>query len=175
MPTKKVTTQSTDTKKTSATKKTASPEKAVEMVAAVKPRAEQKAAAMPVAPASGKKTATPVTAEAASAKPAAAKPETAKKPAAKKKETPVHVTTIIARVDVGYHGGGTLFIRGEGAGLSWTAGVSMENTAGDEWSWSTPAATEALTFKFLINDEIWSAGDNFTVAAGETFVSTPTF
>ncbi len=173
MPTKKVTTQSTDTKKTSATKKTASPEKAVETVAAVKPRAEQKAATMPVAPASGKKTATPVTAEAAAAKPAAAKPETAKKPAAKKKETPVHVTTLIARADVGYRG--TLFIRGEGAGLSWTAGVLMENTAGDEWSWSTPAATEALTFKFLINDERWSAGDNFTVAAGETSVSTPTF
>lgn len=163
MPTKKVTTPSTTPKKTSATKKTASPKKAVETVAAVKTPAEQKAAATPVAPASGKKT----------AEAAAAKSATAEKTAAKKKATPVHLTTVIARVDVGY--GNTLFIRGEGAGLSWTAGVLMETTAGDEWSWSTPAATEALTFKFLINDEIWSAGDNLTVAAGETSVSTPTF
>ena len=98
----------------------------------------------------------------------------AKKETAAKKETPVSaITIVIAKVDVGY--GNSLYIRGEGANLSWEKGILMENAGDDEWSWSTSSVPDQLIFKFLVNDDIWSAGDNFTIVVGETFISTPIF
>jgi hypothetical protein len=106
-------------------------------------------------------------------KPVPAKTTTAKKTAAKK-ETPVSaITIVIAKVDVGY--GNSLFIRGEGANLSWEKGILMENAGDDEWSWSTSSVPDRLVFKFLVNDDIWSAGDNFTIVVGETSILTPIF
>lgn len=87
-------------------------------------------------------------------------------------EATTAVTRIIANVDVGY--GNTLYLRGEGAGLSWNKGVPLDNLGGDQWSWSTTSAGNIL-FKFLINDNVWSTGDNLTVTQGDTFISTPTF
>ena len=90
-----------------------------------------------------------------------------KKETAAKKETAVSaITIVIAKVDVGY--GNSLYIRGEGANLSWEKGILMENAGDDEWSWSTSSVPDQLVFKFLVNDEIWSAGDNFTIVVGET-------
>jgi hypothetical protein len=204
VPTKKVTTPSTTPKKTATTKETASAKKTAKTAVVAKTATEQQAAtkqqvtATPAAPATDKGSAAPPAAKVAAAKPetaeptaakpetaeptaakpetaepTAAKPEAAKKTAAKKKTTPVPVTRIVARADVGYSN--NLYIRGEGAELSWTQGILMENRAGDEWSWSTQAASGPLTFKFLINDEVWSAGDNYTANPGDTFASTPTF
>ena len=108
----------------------------------------------------------------------AAKKAVAKKaPAAKKaisvKKSKTSVTRIHAKVDVRF--GNTLFIRGEGGGLSWTIGTPMKNLAEDEWSWETKTADSGIVFKFLINDEIWANGDDLTVASGGTSISTPTF
>ncbi len=83
------------------------------------------------------------------------------------------VTRIIARVDVRF--GNSLFVRGEGGGLSWTEGRPMENISADEWKWETEEADSGIVFKFLVNDEIWSNGDDQTVAAGSTSISTPSF
>ena len=108
-----------------------------------------------------------------------AKKKTAKKTATKKtaaKKTTVRKTlktSIVAYVDVGY--GNTLYIRGEGAGLSWEKGVPMKNISAAEWVFDTNKATGTLTFKFLINDEIWSEGENFSVKAGSKFVHSPIF
>jgi outer membrane biosynthesis protein TonB len=82
-------------------------------------------------------------------------------------------TRVIARVDVRY--GNTLYLRGEGGGLSWTKGVPLSNLSSDEWKWETREADSGIVFKFLVNDEIWANGEDQTVAAGGTSISTPSF
>lgn len=83
------------------------------------------------------------------------------------------LSRIIANTNVGY--GNILYLRGEGGGLSWDSGVAMNNDGDNEWSWSIETTDAHITFKFLINDLMWAAGDNLTVARGETSVSTPDF
>ncbi len=103
--------------------------------------------------------------------------KTARKTVAKKAGAPKSVanppTRVIARVDVSF--GNTLFIRGEGGGLSWDLGAPMENISPDEWAWETREADSGVVFKFLVNDEIWAHGEDHTVAAGGTSISTPVF
>jgi len=82
-------------------------------------------------------------------------------------------TRIMAHVDVGL--GNTLFLRGEGGGLSWERGVPMECIGGNCWSWSAESVVQDITFKVLINDQQWSAGDNLTVAQGQTATFIPAF
>lgn len=84
------------------------------------------------------------------------------------------VTVIIARFDVGH--GNSLYIRGDGHTLSWESGTLMENVGNDEWQWTTTEAREGmLAFKLLINDEVWSVGDNMNAAFGETCTVYPSF
>lgn len=111
-----------------------------------------------------------VAAKKAPAKKAPAKKVPAKKKAASKK---LVETSLIARVDVGF--GNSLYVRGEGAGLSWEKGTLLENITPYEWALKTTKAKGPVTFKFLINDELWAEGENITVAAGETSISTPAF
>ncbi len=82
------------------------------------------------------------------------------------------LTTVIAKVDVGW--GNSVYIRGEGGGLSWNSGRLMDWN-NDSWTWSTTAAVTGLTFKFILNDEQWAEGENLTVPSGGTSVSTPEF
>lgn len=82
------------------------------------------------------------------------------------------LTTVIAKVDVGW--GNSVYIRGEGGGLSWNRGRLMD-WSNDSWTWSTTAAVTGLTFKFILNDEQWAEGENLTVPCGGTSVSTPSF
>jgi D-alanyl-D-alanine carboxypeptidase len=98
-----------------------------------------------------------------------AKKAAVKKAAAKK----VAKTSIIARVDVGF--GNSLYVRGQGAGLSWDQGVLLDNVSPYEWTFSSTQAKGDVTFKFLINDEAWADGENLTVAAGGTSISSPVF
>ena len=105
----------------------------------------------------------------AAAKKAATKKAPAKKAAAKKAQA----TSIIARIDAGF--GNQLFVRGEGAGLSWEKGTALENTSPYEWAFTSTEAKSSVTFKFLINDEIWADGENITVEAGDESISSPTF
>ena len=107
------------------------------------------------------------------AKKVAAKKALAKKPATKAAPKKVVKTPVIARVDVGF--GNSLYIRGEGAGLSWDKGVVLENISPYEWSFSSTTAKGDVTFKFLINDELWAEGENITVAKGGTSISSPIF
>lgn len=126
-----------------------------------------------------KKTATAgkkVTAKAAVKAPAA---KTTTKKAVKKttatvaKKAAKKVTRIIANVDVGW--GNMLYIRGEGAGLSWEQGVPMLCNNDTEWHWTAETDAEPISFKFLVNDEKWAAGENVTINAGDVHISTPTF
>lgn len=84
------------------------------------------------------------------------------------------VTVVVAKFDVGH--GNNLYIRGEGPGLSWESGVPMENAGNDVWVWTTNEVREGtISFKFLVNDESWSTGDNMTALAGETTTLYPSF
>jgi hypothetical protein len=109
------------------------------------------------------KTAKKAPAKAAPASTPAPKPA---KKAAEKKPVPATagLTVVVARVDVGF--GNLLYIRGEGPGLSWDRGTPMDCVASDQWTWSTAAASRPFAYKVLINDEQWSAGDDFVAETG---------
>ena len=99
-----------------------------------------------------------------------------KKAAAPKKAAPKKAasqTSIIASVDVGF--GNTLYVRGEGAGLSWEKGTALKNITPYEWGFASKKGSGPVTFKFLINDILWAEGEDLTVAAGGKSVSSPTF
>jgi len=83
-------------------------------------------------------------------------------------------TTIEAFIDVGF--GNRLTLRGEGAGLSWERGLTMNCLGNAEWVITLEGSAEApLAFKFLLNDERWSVGENYTLAPGKTGAFTPEF
>lgn len=95
-------------------------------------------------------------------------------PAAAAKVVPTAVVTkIAANIDVGF--GNALYIRGEGAGLSWDKGLRMECVAGDRWELTLGDSSRPFVFKFLINDDTWSSGDDFTVPPGASATFTPSF
>jgi len=83
------------------------------------------------------------------------------------------VTTITARIDIGF--GNTLHLRGEGPGLSWHQGVPLQCAADDLWTISLPESARPVAFKFLVNDLTWSAGPDYVVAPGAVFEVTPAF
>lgn len=110
----------------------------------------------------------------------AVKKKTTAAPAVKKTRTkaapatPAPVTTTIsALIDVGF--GNTLYVRGEGPGLSWDKGLPMDCVADAEWTIVVSGASAPLTFKFLLNDETWCTGADFTLAPGKTGAFTPEF
>jgi hypothetical protein len=82
-------------------------------------------------------------------------------------------TTISARIDVGF--GNALFVRGEGPGLSWEKGLPMQCVQNDLWRIVLAEAARAYTFKFLVNDTVWSAGPDFSAACGTSVTLTPEF
>jgi len=81
-------------------------------------------------------------------------------------------TTIEARVDVGF--GNQLFVRGQGAGLSWDHGVPLKNVDAHTWQLSVPA-TDKVTFKLLLNDCIWAQGADVVAAPGQKVEVAPSF
>jgi hypothetical protein len=136
--------------------------KAAPVVKAAKPaKAAVKPAAAPVAPAA-KPIAAPV------AKPAKISPS----PKAKAKPDVV-TTTIIASVDVGF--GNHITIRGTGPGLSWDVGLPLDCVADDRWSITLPETSQPIVCKFLLNDNTWCAGEDYTVLPGSSVVLSPSF
>lgn len=121
-----------------------------------------KPAAKPVAKPAAKKAA-------AVAKPAAEKPAAVKRP----KSASASATQILANIDVGF--GNTLYIRGEGPGLSWETGQPLDCLKDDIWSFTIDAAARPIVFKFLINDESWCAGDDYVVEPGQEITLVPSF
>ena len=106
-------------------------------------------------------------------KKAAAAPAKKAAPAVKAGPTKSVVTVIGANIDIGF--GNLLYIRGEGAGLSWDAGLPMECVKGDVWSISLPETSKSIVYKLLINDLTWSAGPDYVVVPGKKTTVTPIF
>ena len=82
------------------------------------------------------------------------------------------VTTIRAKIDVGF--GNNLFVRGQGAGLSWERGVPLTCVDGQTWQWSGKA-DDRLTFKLLLNDQVWAQGEDIVAKPGQKVEIVPTF
>ena len=81
-------------------------------------------------------------------------------------------TTIEAKIDVGF--GNTLYLRGQGPGLSWERGVPCECVDRNTWRWTAPRA-EKLTFKLLLNDSVWARGADLVIGPGEKVEVVPAF
>jgi hypothetical protein len=80
---------------------------------------------------------------------------------------------VAAQIDVGL--GNALFIRGEGAGLSWERGQRMTCVEPAKWIWLAKGAECRATFKLLLNDESWVQGDNMVGEPGKANEVTPRF
>ena len=102
-----------------------------------------------------------------------------RKPASVKRrlsQTPSSVdplTLVEAKIDVGF--GNALFIRGQGAELSWDKGLPLKCSDGSTWVWSTTHAKGKLAFKLLLNDQIWAKGEDVVINPGGRIQITPTF
>lgn len=82
-------------------------------------------------------------------------------------------TRIKIKYDVGF--GNQIFIRGEGANLSWDKGQLLHNSKNDEWIWEIDLPFNTCEFKVLINDEIFEQGNNRTLKHGADESYTPRF
>jgi hypothetical protein len=80
---------------------------------------------------------------------------------------------ITAKVNVGF--GNALFIRGSGAGLSWSKGTPLTCIGPDAWSIVLAGAASPFAFKFVLNDEKWSTGKDYLAGPGDTVTVTPAF
>jgi hypothetical protein len=80
--------------------------------------------------------------------------------------------TIEAKIDVGF--GNTLYLRGEGMGLSWAQGVPLTCVDGKTWKW-TGETKEQLKFKLLLNDQVWSQGEDLVATPGQKVEISPAF
>jgi hypothetical protein len=83
------------------------------------------------------------------------------------------VTTIAAAIDVGF--GNTLYLRGEGPGLSWERGIPLNCVTDEKWAITLAESSSPVVFKFLLNDETWCAGDDYTLASGQSGTYKPEF
>ncbi len=102
-----------------------------------------------------------------------AAPVAAAAPAVKPVPTKPVVTTVTAQIDIGF--GNALFLRGEGAGLNWDTGLLMTCVNDHQWSVVLGESARPIVFKFLVNDLSWSAGEDYSVAAGSSVTLVPTF
>jgi hypothetical protein len=81
---------------------------------------------------------------------------------------------IVANFDAGF--GNYLYIRGDGDELSWDRGTKMTPIDDNHWQWESrnTYAKPHFEFKVLVNDEVWSSGEN-CLATEEKNVIVPTF
>lgn len=80
--------------------------------------------------------------------------------------------TIEAKINVGF--GNKLFVRGQGAGLSWDHGVPLECVDSQTWRLTVPAK-DKLQFKLLLNDSVWAQGEDVVAAPGKKVEVVPAF
>jgi hypothetical protein len=88
------------------------------------------------------------------------------------KATAEALTTIEVKIDVGF--GNAVFLRGQGSGLNWERGVPLACVDGSTWRWTQKVA-DPVTFKVLLNDQVWSAGGDLVVAPGQKVEVSPSF
>lgn len=83
------------------------------------------------------------------------------------------ITVVAAEVEV--RPGDTVYIRGQGSGLTWDAGQPMTWVEPTKWVWCTREAEHGTEFKVLLNDELWSVGENSVLRSGDMITVHPQF
>jgi predicted alpha/beta superfamily hydrolase len=81
--------------------------------------------------------------------------------------------TIRVHYDVGW--GNRITLRGSKAPFSWSTGVNATWTTGNVWTYTWPDSVGDVELKPLVNDQTWSVGANYRVAAGTTVNIYPFF
>jgi len=51
----------------------------------------------------------------------------------------------------------------------------MECTSDAQWTIKLSESTRPVVFKFLVNDQVWSTGEDYTAKPGARAVLTPAF
>jgi chemotaxis protein histidine kinase CheA len=82
-------------------------------------------------------------------------------------------TTVVANVMIGI--GNKPYVRGEGPGLSWDEGVSMNFIEIGKWAWSPPRKNASLTVQIYRNDQDPDKGGKVNVEPGQKLEITPDF
>ena len=82
-------------------------------------------------------------------------------------------TTVVANVMIGI--GNKPYLRGEGPGLSWEEGVSMNFIEIGKWAWSSPRKNASLTVQVYRNDQDPDKGGKIEVKPGQKLEITPDF
>jgi hypothetical protein len=82
-------------------------------------------------------------------------------------------TTVVANVMIGI--GNKPFLRGEGPGLSWEEGVSMNFVEIGKWAWSPPRKNASLTVQIYRNDQDPDKTGKVEVKPGQKIEITPDF
>lgn len=82
-------------------------------------------------------------------------------------------TRITLNFDVGFSN--ALYLRGQGANLSWDKGILLKNVKADEWVWETNVPFTSCEFKVLMNDTEYEVGQNHTLTCGASICYTPQF
>ncbi len=82
-------------------------------------------------------------------------------------------TLITATIDVGF--GNSLYLRGQGPGLSWDQGIELTNQGADVWTLALPPSHHRVVFKLLVNDQRWSIGEDYIASPGSHVTVAPIF
>ena len=82
-------------------------------------------------------------------------------------------TVVTATIDIGF--GNSLYIRGEGAGLSWDRGLPLTSADSETWTVSLSETSKPVAYKVLINDTTWCTGADYIVAPGAHAKIKPAF
>jgi hypothetical protein len=92
------------------------------------------------------------------------------KPKGRSEPTPIRV-----HYDVGM--GNRITVRGDIDPLRWDCGVDAQSAAADVWEFQLERVPAGATFQFkpLINDAIYSTGDNYVGTGGQTLDIYPAF
>jgi hypothetical protein len=90
-----------------------------------------------------------------------------------KAKTTSKPSRVVVHCDVGFNN--NIFIRGNGADLSWDKGTMLRNTRADEWVWETNQPFRSCEFKVLLNDSQYENGDNHVLTYEDCVEYTPHF
>lgn len=82
-------------------------------------------------------------------------------------------TMVYVRYNSGFSN--ALFIRGQGANLSWNKGIPLKNIQPDLWLFETDIPFSQAEFKILLNDQNYEEGANRTVRCGSQIEFCPRF
>jgi len=108
-----------------------------------------------------------------SRRPGAAKPRKLQVVASFGPEIEEPITVVEAQVQVGPND--SLYIRGQGSGLRWDVGQPMTWVEPAKWVWCTRGGDPGTEFKVLLNDEVWSVGENSVLRPGDIVSIRPQF